>query len=64
MNQQEDKIALIVEVSIAKGTDLNVLTQRVTEQINKIANPQRDDQGILAVREVWWKFGSPFESER
>lgn len=47
-----ENIKIIVTASVASGTDLNALRQRVADQLRKIANPVRDDQGITVVQHV------------
>lgn len=45
-------IKIIATAEVSTGTDLNLLRQRIADQLRQIANPVREDQGITVVSHV------------
>lgn len=45
-------IKITVNAAVADGTDLQLLRQRVADQLRQISNPVREDQGITSVSSV------------
>lgn len=45
-------ITISVSATVAEGTDLGELRQRVDDQLRKISNPVREDKGITTVNSV------------
>lgn len=56
-----DNIKIIVTASVAAGTDLKALQQRIADQLRQIANPVRDDQGITVVSNVLVTDGDSYQ---
>lgn len=46
------RIKIEVDATVAEGTDLNKLRQRVADQLRRIGNPVREDEGITTVNHV------------
>ena len=43
------KVTIELHVEVTPGTSMEVLQERVTQQIERIANPDRSDEGITRV---------------
>jgi len=43
---------IVIDVSTTSKVDRNKLRQRIADQIRKLSNPVRDDEGILTVLNV------------